>query len=85
MTRTLLSFGHGYSAQALTRLLLPQGWTLIGTTRSAEKAGALAGMGITTTSGLGALAISLIGLANIVGTVLAGYLGKRFTKKYLLA
>lgn len=47
MTRTLLSFGHGYSAQALTRLLLPQGWTLIGTTRSAEKAGALAGTGIT--------------------------------------
>ncbi|MEL6617351.1 MAG: SDR family oxidoreductase [Pseudomonadota bacterium] len=47
MTRTLLSFGHGYSAQALTRLLLPQGWTLIGTTRSAEKADALAGTGIT--------------------------------------
>ncbi len=47
--------------------------------------GVLAGMGITTTSGLGALAISLIGLANIGGTLLAGYLGKRYTKKYLLA
>lgn len=45
----------------------------------------LAGMGITTTSGLGALAISLIGLANIGGTLLAGYLGKKYTKKYLLA
>jgi MFS family permease len=45
----------------------------------------LAGMGITTTSALGALAIALIGAANISGTLLAGYLGKRFTKKYLLA
>ncbi|SFR35784.1 Nucleoside-diphosphate-sugar epimerase [Litoreibacter janthinus] len=34
----LLSVGHGYSAQALTRLLLPQGWTIAGTTRSDEKA-----------------------------------------------
>lgn len=33
MTNTLLSFGHGYSARALGRLLLPQGWTVIGTTR----------------------------------------------------
>ncbi|MEO1563458.1 MAG: MFS transporter [Pseudomonadota bacterium] len=42
-------------------------------------------VGITTTSALGALAISVIGLANIGGTLLAGYLGKRFSKKYLLA
>lgn len=34
----LLSFGHGYSARALTRLLLPQGWTVTGTTRSTDKA-----------------------------------------------
>jgi nucleoside-diphosphate-sugar epimerase len=46
MTGTLLSFGHGYSAQALSRLLLPQGWTVIGTTRSAEKAAALSETGI---------------------------------------
>ncbi len=45
----------------------------------------LAGLGITTTSALGAIAISLIGLANIGGTLLAGYLGKRYSKKYLLA
>ena len=37
MTRALLSFGHGYSAQALTRTLLPRGWHVTGTTRSAEK------------------------------------------------
>lgn len=42
-------------------------------------------MGITTTSGLGAIAISLIGLANIAGTLYAGWLGKRYSRKYLLA
>lgn len=46
MTGTLLSFGHGYSAQALTRLLLPQGWTVIGTTRSTAKAEGLAATGV---------------------------------------
>ncbi|MFN3145117.1 MAG: SDR family oxidoreductase [Paracoccaceae bacterium] len=46
MTRTLLSFGHGYSARALSRLLLPQGWRIIGTTRSADKAAALRAEGI---------------------------------------
>ncbi len=47
--------------------------------------GALAALGITTTSALGAIAISIIGLANIGGSVLSGWLGKRYTKKYLLA
>jgi len=47
--------------------------------------GPLAALGITTTSALGALAISMIGLANIAGTILAGWLGKHYTKKYLLA
>ena len=44
----------------------------------------LAGIGITTTSALGAVSIAVIGLFNIAGTLLAGYLGKRYTKKYLL-
>lgn len=44
---TLLSLGHGYSAQALARLLIARGgWRVIGTTRSAEKARALAETGI---------------------------------------
>ena len=47
--------------------------------------GVLYNIGITTTSALGAWAISLIGLANIAGTLAAGYLGKRYSKKYLLA
>ncbi|MBC6437014.1 MAG: MFS transporter [Rhodobacteraceae bacterium] len=42
-------------------------------------------VGITTASALGAVAIALIGLANIGGTILAGWLGSRFPRKYLLA
>ncbi|MFN4098618.1 MAG: MFS transporter [Pararhodobacter sp.] len=47
--------------------------------------GMLAGIGITTTSALGAVAIAVIGLANIGGTLLAAWAGKRWSKKYLLA
>ena len=50
-----------------------------------QPGGVLHSIGITTTSALGALSISLIGLANIGGTLLAGWLGSRFPKKYLLA
>lgn len=47
--------------------------------------GTLAGLGITTTSALGAVAISVIGVANIVGTLTAGWLGNLFPRKYLLS
>lgn len=50
-----------------------------------DPSGVLASLGIGTTSALGAISISLIGLTNIVGTIYAGWLGKRYTKKYLLA
>lgn len=50
-----------------------------------DPAGMLAALGITTTKSLGALAISVIGFANIGGSIAAGYLGKRYSKKYLLA
>lgn len=43
MTHTLLSIGHGYSAQALARLL--PDWHIIGTTRSPQKADALSAQG----------------------------------------
>ena len=46
MAHTILSFGHGYSAQALSRILLPQGWQITGTTRSEVKAEALADQGV---------------------------------------
>jgi MFS family permease len=45
----------------------------------------LAALGVTTTSALGAASISLIGIANIGGSILAGWLGKKYPKKYLLA
>jgi MFS family permease len=50
-----------------------------------DPASMIAGMGIGTTSALGAVSIAVIGLFNIVGTITAGWLGKRYTKKYLLA
>ncbi|MAU48191.1 MAG: NAD(P)-dependent oxidoreductase [Yangia sp.] len=46
MTSTLLSLGHGYSARALARRLLPQGWTVLGTTRDPGKADALRAEGV---------------------------------------
>jgi nucleoside-diphosphate-sugar epimerase len=46
MTGTLLSLGHGYSARALAHRLIPQGWRIIGTTRSAAQADALRAEGV---------------------------------------
>ncbi len=43
---TLLSLGHGYSAQALSRLLVPQGWRVIGTTRRPDQAATLRAAGV---------------------------------------
>jgi len=51
----------------------------------AEPTGIFTALGINSAKTLGAVSISLIGLANIGGTLLAGWLGKRYTKKYLLA
>ena len=45
MPGTSLSFGHGYSAKALTDLLVPVGWRIIGTTRSPDKTDAIAANG----------------------------------------
>ena len=44
--KTLLSIGHGYSARALGRVLVPQGWRVIGTLRSADKAAELRAEGV---------------------------------------
>jgi nucleoside-diphosphate-sugar epimerase len=43
---TLLSLGHGYSARALARRLVPQGWRIIGTTRNPAKAEAFLAEGV---------------------------------------
>jgi nucleoside-diphosphate-sugar epimerase len=47
MTNTLLCIGYGFSARALTPLLLPLGWSITGTTRSAERAEAMRAEGVT--------------------------------------
>ncbi|WP_339761079.1 SDR family oxidoreductase [uncultured Sulfitobacter sp.] len=46
MEKTLLSIGHGYSARALAERLVPQGWRIVGTTRSADKADQIAATGV---------------------------------------
>jgi len=42
-------------------------------------------LGITTTAALGGLSISVIGFANIIGTLVAGWAGKKYKKKWLLS
>ena len=46
MDKILFSFGHGFSARALAARLIPQGWRIIGTTRSPEKMDAIAATGV---------------------------------------
>ena len=50
-----------------------------------DPSGTLARLGIASTSTLGAVSISIIGLTNIAGTILAGWLGKSYSRKYLLS
>ncbi|MEM6637035.1 MAG: SDR family oxidoreductase [Pseudomonadota bacterium] len=45
MQRKLLSFGHGYSARALSIRLKAKGWIIRGTTRTAEKTDGVASSG----------------------------------------
>ena len=42
-------------------------------------------VGVSTTSALGAISIAVIGVFNIGGTLLAGWMGSRYSRKYLLA
>ena len=46
MKRHLLIFGYGYTARALSTHLLSKGWSITGTTRSAEKADTMQKAGI---------------------------------------
>jgi nucleoside-diphosphate-sugar epimerase len=46
MDKSLLSFGHGFSARALAKRLIPQGWRIIGTTRSPDKMADIAASGV---------------------------------------
>jgi nucleoside-diphosphate-sugar epimerase len=44
--KTLLVLGYGYTAAALAKRLLPQGWQIIGTTREADKLAAMRAEGV---------------------------------------
>lgn len=46
MDKRLLSFGHGFSARALAARLVPEGWHIIGTTRSQSKLAEIAETGV---------------------------------------
>ncbi len=46
MSKTLISFGHGYSARALVKLLVPEGWKIYGTTRKESKFNELKAEGV---------------------------------------
>jgi nucleoside-diphosphate-sugar epimerase len=46
MTKTLISFGHGYSASALAQRLTPLDWQIFGTTRTPERAEAIRASGV---------------------------------------
>jgi nucleoside-diphosphate-sugar epimerase len=67
--KTLLSIGHGYSAQALARLLIPQGWVVIGTTRSADRARAFAAGGVEPLLLPGTLAPALARASHVLTSV----------------
>lgn len=45
MTKHLISFGHGYSAQALSRILSTRGWKVTGTSRTANRDAAIRASG----------------------------------------
>lgn len=66
---TLLSIGHGYSAEALARRLLPQGWRVIGTTRRADKVQRMAAAGVEAVLLPGPLAGALAEATHILVSV----------------
>ncbi len=73
MTGTLLSIGHGYTARALARVLVPLGWRIIGTTRDPAKAAGIEATGVTPlvwpgTGPIGALA----GATHLLSSVAPG-------------
>lgn len=65
----LLSIGHGYSAQALARRLLAQGWAVIGTTRDAGKVAGMAGAGVEPLLLPGSLAPALSRATHVLTSV----------------
>lgn len=68
---TLLCLGYGYSAAALARRLIPQGWVVIGTTRHPDRAAALHGQGVEPLAWPGDLGRALDGALDRATHILA--------------
>ncbi|TGD67120.1 SDR family oxidoreductase [Tabrizicola sp. WMC-M-20] len=79
---TLLSLGHGYSADALARLLIPQGWTVIGTTRNPDKAARMLACGITPLLWPGDLAPALALATHILASAAPDAAGDPFLQAW---
>jgi nucleoside-diphosphate-sugar epimerase len=70
---TLLVFGHGYSAMALSNLLVPAGWRVIGTTRDPERLAQMAEIGVEGRLWPGsALAVDLADATHILLSIAPG-------------
>jgi nucleoside-diphosphate-sugar epimerase len=78
MTGTLLSLGHGYSAAALARRLLPRGWRVIGTTRDAARAEAIAATGVEAILLPADLGPALAGATHLLVSAAPGPVGDPF-------
>ena len=76
MKHTLLSLGHGYSASALARVLIAQGWHIIGTTRDAQGIARLRAQGVEAVLWPGeSLAPALARATHILSSIAPGPLG----------
>lgn len=72
--RRLFVFGLGYSATALVRLLLAEGWSVTGTRRDPDGAAALAALGVHPviwdgTSESGAVTAALAGATHVLASI----------------
>ncbi|MES2665451.1 MAG: SDR family oxidoreductase [Pseudomonadota bacterium] len=75
---TLLSLGHGYSATALSRRLIPQGWVVIGTTRDPARAAAMAAEGVMPLMWPGDLAPALAQATHVLASAAPDAAGDPF-------
>lgn len=78
--KTLLSLGHGYSAQELARRLIPQGWRVIGTTRSPDRFDVLTAQGVEPLLWPSELAPLLPGVTHILASAAPDASGDPFLK-----
>ncbi|MCB6177830.1 SDR family oxidoreductase [Rhodobacter sp. Har01] len=77
---TLLCLGYGYSAAALARRLLPQGWAVIGTVRNAARADVLRAGGVEPLAWPGDLAPALARATHVLDSAAPDAAGDPFLR-----